>query len=286
MKRATAATSASDRPLASGRMTEASNAASSPETAPPGRSLYIACPMYGALEPAFFVSCLALTHALMQAGVPHSFAPLCGESHITRGRNKLAHQFVAHRKETHFLFLDCDLAFEPATILRMLRADLDVVGAPYPLKALPPRLVCTVNPAERTAMKDGFVRAHDVPTGCMMVARRVFERLREIVHTCRDDVDPDEAKREIYSLYFDDGCEDGTRADSRWLSEDYWFTRMCQLAGCETWLDARARLKHVGKLAFEAPSLEEIWAAEDAERRKDAADAIELPDPILPPEAT
>lgn len=240
-------------------MDEASNVAP-----PDARSLFIALPMYGPVEPAFLLSCLELTHALHREGIVHTFAPLVGESHITRGRNKLAHRFVAHRQESDFLFLDCDLQFDPATIVRLVRSGYDVVGAPYPVKANPSRLVCSVTDEARREARDGFVRAYDVPTGCMLIRRRVFERLREVVLTVRDDVELDPAKREVYALFFDDGAEDGSRPDSRWLSEDYWFTRMVQLAGIEAWLDARAKIRHVGRYAFECPTLEEQWALEDA----------------------
>jgi hypothetical protein len=253
------------------------------DAAPEPRSLYIALPTYGGIEPAFLMSMLQLEHVLSREGIPHRYAPLIGESHITRGRNKLAHRFM-QSAETDFLFLDCDLQFDPQTILRLLRSGHDVVGAPYPVKAHPTRLVCTVTDEARARApgQDGFVEAYDVPTGCLLVRRRVFDRLREIVHTYRDDLEVDPAKREIVSLYFDDGIEDGSRPDSRWLSEDYWFVRMAQLAGFTTWLDARARLRHFGRIGYECPSLEEQWATEAKRAAMDAADAIELPDPFGP----
>ena len=240
--------------------------------ASPARSLLIALPMYGAVEPVFLLSCLALTHALVAAGIEHQFLPLVGESHITRGRNRLVHHFVTKCTQTDLLFLDCDLGFDAETVLRLVRSGFDVVGAPYPLKTFPSRPVCSVSDAAMEEMRtrpnspdtDGFVRAYDVPTGCLLIRRRVFDRLREIVPTYRDDTEPDPAKREIQSLFFDDGVEDGSRPDSRWLSEDYWFVRMAQLAGFETYVDARAKLRHVGKHAFECPSLEELWATKAA----------------------
>lgn len=220
--------------------------------------IFIACPTYGGIEPGFVESLIRLTHHLARSGVEHSFSFLSSESLITRARNRLAHQFLKTRN-THLLFLDCDLVFEPETIVRMVTSGFQLCGAPYPCKRLPSQLVCNLLMEDvgegrgRIEMRGTFARAHEAPTGCLLIAREVFETLAPRVPEVRDDLIGGEHER--MRVFFDCGID-----GDRYLSEDWWFTRLWQMAGGEVWIDTQAKLRHVGKHAFECDSLAEGWA--------------------------
>ena len=104
---------------------------------------------------------------------------------------------------THLLFIDSDIDFNAETIFKMLEKDKDIIGVPYPMKTLdwdkmwrrhekedaiagPNDLmhsgymypVKTDNPNEVEA-HDGVVELTHIPTGCMLIKRKVLTDLIE-----------------------------------------------------------------------------------------------------------
>lgn len=243
---------------------------------PKPASVYIAIPTYGGIESAFVESCLHLQLALTRLGVPHEFVFLPGESLITRARNRLVRVFLDdHKDRTHLLFLDADLVFHPATILRLLTSGHEVCAAPYARKDMTGTLIGNldaINVREvdgkvrgEVDRKAGFVRAKHAGTGCMLIARTAFEKMiartrpdgqpAMVPYTC--DLEPGRPK--TYP-FFDSGPEDGRDPESRLLSEDYWFCRLWQTLGDgSVWLDENAKIRHIGKHAYVAKSFAEQW---------------------------
>ena len=245
-------------------------------------SVFIAVPCYGQIEPGFVASLLDLQAALLRLGVRHEVYFLPGESHINRARNRLVQAF----RKTDFsalLFLDADLIFTPTAVLRLLTSRHDVVAAPYAKKGEEQGLVGNVAPREGTERQtedgritgqveddgDGFVKARDVGTGCLLIHRSVFVQLADAK---RDDGEhamcaytDDMGTGEQVLPFFDSGPEDGRDPKARYLTEDFWFCRLWQtLCGGAVWLDSRSTIQHVGRHAFTAPSLTRKWAKEAA----------------------
>lgn len=218
-------------------------------------SLYIAVPCYGAAKAAFEGSMRKLDRSLAKVGIRHipGGARLYGESLITRARNRMVSAFLRSDFEW-FMFIDSDIVFESSDVLRLLHSGHDLCGAPYPAKAAGGRLIGNPRVVGGEAeFVDGWLRAQDLPTGFMLVHRRVFEALAPHVAEVDDDVPGSE--RASYRVFFDVGTD-----ERQYLSEDWWFTRLATKAGFEPWLDARAKLGHVGDFEFRAPSFEEAIA--------------------------
>jgi len=84
---------------------------------------------------------------------------------------------------THVLFIDSDMMFEPAHVFRMLRKDLDIIGAAYSKRAEP--FITTA--WERIDDWDSWVRVEDYKTdiiqvqamalGFCLIKTSVFERI-------------------------------------------------------------------------------------------------------------
>jgi SAM-dependent methyltransferase len=253
----------------------AANAAASPH-------VFIALPCYGGIEPGFFMAFTSLVQELVKARVGVNVSPLPGESLITRGRNRLAYRFYEGKPEaTGMLFLDVDLDFDPGAVVDMILSGLDVVAAPYPVKSPDGRLVCTpmrlkdartgdVLPVKLTTAtyadghKREFALAHDVPTGCLYISRRAFDAMAPLVARYECEIEPG---RPTCHAFFDTGTEKQANGKLRYLSEDYGFARLCQMAGLECWLDMDAKLGHTGKYRFTGLSLRETWEKEKAESR-------------------
>ncbi len=87
---------------------------------------------------ATFSSCLIkLLGTLRQHGVWYELRYLPADSLVTRARNNLASTFMSASSDDNLhlsLWLDCDLLFEPDSILQMLALDHDFLAAPYSKK--------------------------------------------------------------------------------------------------------------------------------------------------------
>jgi hypothetical protein len=176
---------------------------------------------------------------------------------------------MADTRWTHLFWIDADIGFEPDAALRLLLAGRDVVAGVYPLKedgwpagglreALPAgstradfearhaRFPANAYVGARTVDADGFVEVLDAPTGFMLIARSVFERLAEARPDLRYTPEPSrDAAAQAWPHYrfFDLLAEPG---NGRYLSEDYAFCRRWQALGGKVHIDAQSDLAHQG----------------------------------------
>ena len=233
---------------------------------------FIATPSYsGALTSMYVRSLLGLVNLAWTHGMTLQTRFLDGDSLVTRARNRLVAEFMADERWTHLFWIDADIGFEPEAALRLLLAGRDVVAGVYPHKhdAWPDTGLATALPAGSTradfearhaqyafnrwpgqaqgahADADGFIDVMDAPTGFMLVARRVFERLAAAMPELR--YTPDAGAHAQAHLphyrFFDTLME---RDTGRYLSEDYAFCRRWQALGGRVHVDAGSRLAHQG----------------------------------------
>ncbi len=215
---------------------------------------------------------LATTNLLLlgtQMGLTVSVELLGYESLITRGRNSLVAKFMDRPDTTHLMFIDADITYQPAQILRMAAFNEDVVAGMYPLKmrewslealervragespetaAL--RYVGVPCQGEARREREGFVTAEYAGTGFMMIRRRVFQRMMQAMPELRYEAAHDRAgqnpSRNQFAL-FDCVIEPETR---HYLSEDYTFCRRWRDLGGSIWLDTQGILVHTGAHDF------------------------------------
>ena len=83
-----------------------------------------------------FKACLDLQALCVHYGVQVKFSFLFNESLITRARNYLVDEFLNRSDCTHMLFIDSDIHFDPKDVIALLALDRDVIGGPYPKKAI------------------------------------------------------------------------------------------------------------------------------------------------------
>ena len=231
---------------------------------------FVATPNYnGALTSIYVRSLLGLVNLAWTHGFSMQTRFLDGDSLIPRARNRLVAEFMADTRWTHLFWIDADIGFEPAAALRLLLAGRDVVAGVYPLKedgwpagglreALPAgstradfearhaRFPANAYVGARTVDADGFVEVLDAPTGFMLIARSVFERLAEARPDLRYTPEPSrDAAAHAWPHYrfFDLLAEPG---NGRYLSEDYAFCRRWQTLGGKVHIDAQSDLAHQG----------------------------------------
>jgi hypothetical protein len=240
------------------------------------KKLFIATPMYGGMNHGLYMkSCLDLQGLCFQYGIETKFSFLFNESLITRARNYLVDEFLNRSDCTHLLFLDSDISFDPRDVVAMLALDKDVVGGPYPKKAIKwknvkkaieknpemePQLLEKVagdfvfNPVKGTLQFSVTepLEVLEIGTGFMLVKREVFPKWEAAYPEFR--YKPDhvgqahfDGTRYIHA-YFDTVID---KVSERYLSEDYMFCQWWRNIGGKIHLCPWVKTAHIGTYHFQ-----------------------------------
>jgi len=96
-------------------------------------------------------------------GVSSEWFTLTGESLIPRARNACVAYFMA-KSFTHLLFIDSDIIFDPASVLKLIEKDKDISGAVYPTKKLEIADVCekTIESLKWDKIKEDILAGVDI----------------------------------------------------------------------------------------------------------------------------
>lgn len=243
--------------------------------------IFVATPMYGGMAHGLYVkSALDLQNVMTKYGIETKFSFLFNESLITRARNYLVDEFL-RTDFTHLLFIDSDIHYDAQDILALMALDKDVIGGPYPKKAINWKNVAeaarkypNLDPRELETLVGDYVfnavkgtksfsvteplEVMEIGTGYMMVKREVFDKMKEaypMIHYKPDHVGQAnfDGSRYIHA-YFDtvidykDSITGG--GSDRYLSEDYMFCQMWRKIGGQIWLCPWMKTQHVGTYAF------------------------------------
>jgi hypothetical protein len=236
--------------------------------------VFVATPMYGGMAAGWYMqSILELTTLFSQKNIGLAFSFMFNESLITRARNALVHQFLK-TDNTHLMFIDADIKFNPHDLVRMVEADKDIICGIYPKKEINWMTVKQAmdNGVENDKLKhftgsfvvnlvdyqgevtvpvNEPVEIFNGGTGFMLIKRGVFHELGKVVPEYANDVGdlagqmkPQEKIKEFFAT----SIEPET---SRLLSEDYHFCREWRKAGGKVWAAPWANLGHMGSYLFE-----------------------------------
>lgn len=232
--------------------------------------LYLAVPCYGGQLTLHFVSSLLrLQEACRERGIGMYVDMMGGEALITRGRSRLAAQFLAHDQATHILFIDADIGFAPDNVFRLLDADKEVIAAVCPLKRIDWEKVRAAaqagvsdlqaaaigyvvrflpNANNSVEVENGMAKVAYGGTGFLMINRTAMQRIVDAHPELRAKMgDMGDRLAPEAVMVFDTMIEPET---GQYLSEDYAFCRRWRDLGGDIWADFEARLTHVGHLAY------------------------------------
>lgn len=244
------------------------------------KKLFVAVPVYGALEPNFT---LCIIHLVTQRPCELGLDFKIGDSLVSRARNALVAKFLASDC-TDLLFIDSDLIFSVEHIKRMISHEEDVVGGFYLKKKQGnPEFVCNTFPDLQPPNERGLQKVKYMGTGFLKISRRAFETM---IAKFGDDLwyHPDETPPETREYdFFTVGVyryPDGTR---RYLSEDWYFCQRWLDCGGEVWADTHICCKHVGPTTFPLQTQEpHIFGPKPDTAGGAAVDATALPAISLP----
>lgn len=139
---------------------------------------------------------------------------------VAVARNLCVDTALKHGAE-YILFLDSDMTFPGDTLMRLLcrfvgvnkLPDVGIVGATYPRRS-PPHEAMVVPLPDTGAATSGMTEVQIIPTGCMMIDVKVFERLKK--------------------PYFRFGCDE---LNEKIIGEDVLFCNQVRDLGLKVYLD-------------------------------------------------
>lgn len=240
----------------------------------------ILTPCYGGVACVEYVTSLMNTMNAFQAiGINIKIEFCRNDSLVSRARNNLVAKALNDPKVTHVMFIDNDIIWEPASIIKLLIADKALIGGVYPLKNYfwnkltePDIIKSWIDAKNGSIVKDalsdeGLIqnkllnynlnllpeglqisnnigRVRHIATGFMMIQRSTLEKMFQAFPSTKytDDISflvPDENKF-AYAL-FDCGVE-----DDHYYSEDWMFCSRWSKMGGEIWVDISINLTHIG----------------------------------------
>ena len=238
-------------------------------------NLFVCTPMYGGMATGYYVqSLIQMPSVLQQHGISMGYSAMFNESLIQRGRNSLVHTFLPKKEFTHLMFIDADIRFNAADVVKMIKEDKDIIAGIYPKKQINWQGVKAAvdrgEPVEDwkkrtgdlvinlkdyagtvTVPADKPVEVNNTGTGFMLIKRETFEKMEPFVRKYKNDVtfiDQGIRGQEEIIEYFACDIEPGTE---RLLSEDYYFCWRAREAGLRVWAAPWAELGHFGTYLFE-----------------------------------
>jgi|TARA_R100000149_G_C5880213_1_gene145134 hypothetical protein len=241
--------------------------------------IFLGMPMYGGMltEPTLH-GLLELQNWTAQAGVSMRIQTMGNESLITRARNTIVSMMLDQTDfaATHLLFIDADIGFKWQNIERLICAEKDVVCGVYPRKHIHLEKIKDIlkenpdaTPEEMEARalgynvnfddpknvtgEFGFFRVNEAATGMMLVKREVFRTMMKKFPERKYETD-----QIVNGKYYrSNNCYDFfavgpymTAGQKRYLSEDYYFSRLWQECGGEIWADLAMPLSHFGNRQY------------------------------------
>jgi len=212
-------------------------------------SCFVACPLYGQVDPHYHLSALKFVQQLNESGLPGAMLPWVGDSAVCRARNGLTRRFL-EGDWSHILFIDSDLVFSIEQVQRIMSHPEDVVAGLYCHKKEGDPEIVWNSYAEREPNERGLLSVRYMGTGFIRIARSVFERM---IAAWSEEM-----------AYMPDGSPKGTTeyefwhmgvykykdGGRRWLTEDWWFCQRCLDLGIKVWADMHILLRHSGNALY------------------------------------
>jgi hypothetical protein len=228
-------------------------------------AVMLGVPCYGGAICEATVRSIEAGRALLaENGISTQVTWVRNESLVQRARNTITAHFLASDCE-QLVFIDADIEFAAAHLLRLVAHPQDVVGGLYRKKVLTsvdfawtPDVAADGTARRHTGA--GLIAARHLATGFLKIRRGVFGELAQAFPRMRyraHDGECEGAWREHLHAFFDCWID----ADGHYLSEDYGFCVRCRQLGIELWADPAPILRHHGMLALWADPADQLGGA-------------------------
>jgi hypothetical protein len=107
--------------------------------------------------------------------IDHGILTMSNESLISRGRSRIANFFINNTEFEYLFFLDSDVGFDPADVLKLLNHNKELVTGAYPMKTVPLRWNFTLT--EPKQIDGSLVAIERIGIGFSLIHRSVFQKI-------------------------------------------------------------------------------------------------------------
>jgi len=244
-----------------------------PKNIPPEKQIFLALPCYGGQMTQPFV--MSLIETLQTAPFVGTIDFVVNDSLVSRARNTLAARFLASPYQ-YMLFLDVDLQFKPEHIARLwlhaTQKERKIVCGIYAMKKLTPRFVANWIPGE-VPDENGAVKVSESGTGCMLIHRSVFEKMRDAMPEIEYSTDSNHVSGggvKEWDFFAVGPYKHKDTGLVRYLSEDWMFCQRARDIGIDVWADTNIQIRHMGTMVY-PPEASEVADAMKVYRAMGAA---------------
>ena len=251
-------------------------------------TIFVATPVHSDCSIHYVQSLLMFQQRCMTNNILVSFS-LMKSSLVTQGRNLcVSAMFEEPKKYDYLLFIDSDIEFSFELIMKMIKKDKDVIAYPYPLKAIDwnkldknriyrkvedPNLYSKygytwpikIDNRNNIEIIDGVAEVSHAPTGCMLIKRKVFEKMMKELPDLRISqptiLNGQMVERENFYNFFDTYHEPETK---KYYGEDFGFCkRWAEVGGkCHILVDDEY-ITHVGEYRYTGRLLDDLQFKKD-----------------------
>lgn len=216
----------------------------------------------GTAHGIYIRSVLELQSLCSKLGIETRFMYIFKDAIISRARNYLVEEFL-ETDFTHFLFIDSDIGFRASDVISMIKSNVGVIGAAFPKKTIRWDRIKTAvikNPsisehdmeafgAEFAFSGDNRVNLSsrnevvEVGTALFMVKRETFAKVKQEYPNLTFKAHSVLAKNKTVTCFFDARLDEET---GRYMSEGYWFCKLCRGIGEKIYMYQAAEIEHAG----------------------------------------
>ena len=153
---------------------------------------------------------------------------------VHQARCSIAEEALANGS-THLLFLDSDHTFPRDLLVRLLKAEKDIIGVHQVTRRPPVRSNCEGLDKQRlTRPGEGIEEVYRLGTGIMLVNTRVFKEMR----------------KPYFNFWYE--------KDKGWTGEDYYFCKEAKQRGFKIYVDhdLSKECYHIGTATYGVSELE------------------------------
>ena len=200
----------------------------------------------------YMMSILKLLNAAKNSNLNVSFYPIFFESLVSRARNAAVAHFLEDKENTHILFIDSDIIFEPEDVFKLIKSNKEVVAGIYPKKYIVWDRLKQYPEAERVDFpvggnvkmtEDNFLEMDYLPTGFLLVSRtainKIIKQYPELKY--RNDIDGYMSAGDNFYDLFKVGIRNGI-----YESEDWGFCSLWKSVGGKVLIHPEINVKHLG----------------------------------------
>jgi hypothetical protein len=241
--------------------------------------LLVATPVHSEVSIHYTESLLTLQGMGHSLGLTIDFL-LLKSSLVTQGRNLCVANFLNKESYTHMLFIDSDISFDPSSVVKLLKFDLDVLSIPYPMKTLNWKKIHSrikegvdaeilsrsgftypikVEDQNNVNVSKGIMEVTHAPTGFMLIKKQVFKKMVEkyphlkIKQPTIMNGDPKETDNlwNFFDTWFD-------QSTNRYYGEDFAFCQKWRDIGGKCYCYVDDFITHVGEYSYEGKFIDEL----------------------------